>query len=226
MLVAIDTATRYASVAFYDKLGIVAEASWRSGGNHSVETMPAIARIMAQQKIPMEALSGVAVAKGPGSFTGLRIGMSIGKGLSLALGIPIIAVPTLDVTTYASGDPGGAVLAVVEVGRGRLCVARYHFEDGLPIQESETMLVRATEWVVEEHEPLLVTGEVTSEVAERLLAQRDGANIAISSLAGSLRRAGYLAELAWERLQQGRVDDLDSLSPTYVHYPAVGTSCS
>jgi tRNA threonylcarbamoyladenosine biosynthesis protein TsaB len=224
MLLAIDTATRYASLALYDASGVVAEKSWRSGNNHSVETLPAIAELLAQQHLTAMDLTGVTVAQGPGSFTGLRIGMSIAKGLCLALNIPLIAIPTLDIIAYAVGDPGGRIYAVLEAGRGRICVAAYHFEEGLPIREGEIELHVASAWQVPTQEPVLITGEVSVELAERILQQADAEQIIISSLASSLRRAGYLAELAWERLQNGQTDELDTLSPVYVHYPTSGTS--
>jgi tRNA threonylcarbamoyladenosine biosynthesis protein TsaB len=223
MLLAIDTATRYASTALLDEAGLIAEHTWLSGHNHSVEMMPTIAEMLARQRLTPQDLSAVAVAQGPGSFTGLRIGMSIAKGLCLALDLPILAIPTLEIITYAVGDPGGPVLAVLEAGRGRLCVGEYRFEEGLPVLQGELQLVSAGEWAPEADEPVLVAGEVGAAVVERLLAQPNGDNIAIASLAGSLRRAGYLAELAWERLEAGQSDDLDSLSPIYLHYPASGT---
>ncbi len=224
MLLAIDTATRYASLALYDGSGVMAEWSWYSENNHSVEVLPAITAMLAQQGLYPDDLSAVAVSKGPGSFTGLRIGMSIAKGLCLALEIPIIAIPTLDVTTYAVGDPGGPIYAVLEAGRGRICVARYRFEQGLPVQEGEIELVSAAEWIPTDDgiDPLLVAGEVNAELAERLLSSE--AEIAVSSLAGSLRRAGYLAELAWEAFQDERFDDVDTLGPIYAHYPSSGTA--
>ena len=224
MLLAIDTATRYASVALYDASGVISERSWRSEGNHSVEVLPAIAEMLNQAKLTPAALTAVAVVKGPGSFTGLRIGMSIAKGLCLALGLPIIGIPTLDVIAYAVGDPGSRVVAILEAGRGRICVATYRYQEGLPIQEGETELVRASEWAAQAEELLLITGEISAELAEQLLQQPEASNIAISSLAGSVRRAGYLAELAWERLQDGKVDDLDTLSPVYTHYPSPETT--
>ena len=224
MLLAIDTATRYASIALYDELGIVAEHTWRSQNNHSVEVLPAIAALLARQGLTPQALRAVAVVQGPGSFTGLRIGMSIAKGLCLALEIPIIAIPTLDVITYAVGDPGGPVWAVLEAGRGRIAVAKYRFVQGLPLQEGEIQVWSAAEWVVPGEEPVLVAGEIGPELAERLAQQPHADRIAISSLAGSLRRAGYLAELAWDRWQAGRVDDLDQLSPIYLHDATQGTA--
>lgn len=222
MLLAIDTATRTASIALYDASGVLSEQSWRSDNRHTVETAPAIAAMLRRLGLGAEALRGVAVATGPGSFTGLRIGISIAKGLCLALQIPILGVPSLDVVAYAAGDPGGPVLAVLEVGRGRICVARYHVVNSLPVQEGEIALVRAADWTPAVDELTLVAGEVSAELAERLLGLPGAENLAISSLAGSVRRAGYLAELAWERLEAGESDDLDSLAPIYLHQPTSG----
>jgi tRNA threonylcarbamoyladenosine biosynthesis protein TsaB len=165
-------------------------------------------------------LTAVAVAKGPGSFTGLRIGMSIGKGLCLALDIPIIAIPTLYVVAYSTGDPGYPVYSVLQAGRGRICVAPYRFEDGLPVQTDAVQVVGTSEWQIESEEPALVSGEVDDELADRLLTGSEDQEVYVTSLSSSLRRAGYLAELAWERLQEGETDDLDSLSPIYAHNPS------
>lgn len=222
MLLAIDTATRTASVALYDASGVLAEQSWRSDNRHTVEVAPAIAAMLDRLGRGPEALRGVAVAVGPGSFTGLRIGISLAKGLCLALRVPILGVPSLDVAAYAAGDPGGPVVAVLEAGRGRLCVARYRFEDGLPTLEGEMSLVRSTEWTPAFDELTLVAGEVSPELAEHLLSLPEAENVVISSLASSVRRAGYLAELAWERLEAGACDDLDSLAPIYLHQPTSG----
>lgn len=220
MLLAIDTATRYASIALYNASGVVVEKSWRSENNHSVEVLPAIARSLSQQKMAPSDLTTVAVAKGPGSFTGLRIGMSIGKGLCLALDLSIIAVPTLHIVTYAAGDPGYPVYAVLQAGRGRICVAPYRFEEGLPVQTDAVQIVKASQWEIEEEEPVLVAGEVDDALAERLLDHANGQEVYVTSLSSSLRRAGYLAELAWERLQEGEIDDVDTLSPVYAHNPS------
>jgi tRNA threonylcarbamoyladenosine biosynthesis protein TsaB len=224
MLLAIDTATRYASIALYSEQGVLAEESWRSDNNHSTQVLPAITGMLARQGASPASLTGVAVALGPGSFTGLRIGMSIAKGLCLALAIPILGIPTLDGITYAVGDPGGPVMAVLEAGRGRLCVARYRFADGFPQQQGDLALVSERDWVPDTEEPVLLAGEVSAALVERLLALPQADRIAFTSLAGSVRRAGYLAELAWERLQAGQADDLDQLSPIYLHYPASGVS--
>ena len=223
MLLAIDTATRWASLALFDGTGIIAETNWRCWGNHTVEVLPTIAQIVKHAQAQPADIKAIAVAKGPGSFTGLRIGMSIAKGFCLALNVPIIAIPTLDIIAYAVGDPGGLVYAVLELGRNRICVAAYLFTDGLPVQQGDALYIASSEWQVAATEPVLLTGEISTDLAERLLKQPDAENISISSLAASIRRAGYLAELAWPRLEKGQVDDLDTTSPVYLHLPTSGT---
>ncbi|MHB9034633.1 MAG: tRNA (adenosine(37)-N6)-threonylcarbamoyltransferase complex dimerization subunit type 1 TsaB [Anaerolineae bacterium] len=223
MLLAIDTATRWASLALYDETGIISECNWRCLGNHTVEILPTLDLMLRRAGAQPSVLRAVAVARGPGSFTGLRIGMSVAKGLCLALNIPLLAVPTLDTIAYAVGDPGGPLYAVLELGRDRICAARYRFDNGSPVSEDPPFIGSMENWQIEAPEQVVVTGEINSELAEKLLRHAQAENIAISSLAGSARRAGYLAELAWQRLQEGESDDLDTTDPVYLHLPGSGT---
>ncbi len=224
VLLAIDTASRLASIALYGQDGVLAEQTWRSRNNQSVEVLPAIERLLAFTNCARTDLGAVAVAKGPGSFTGLRIGISVAKGLCLALSIPIIAVPTLEISAYSAGDPGGPVVAVSEAGRGRIHVGTYVFADGLPSLEGEITLQHVDTWVPDAAEPLLITGEIPPALAKRLQHLPNGYAISLASPAGSVRRAGYLAELAWYRWRSGQTDDLDTLTPLYLQQPLSGTA--
>ncbi len=215
ILAAIDTATRQASVALYDERGVLAESSWRTENRHSVDTLPVLTSLMRLEHLEPSSLGALAVASGPGSFTGLRIGMSLAKGLALALDLPIVGIPTLAVTAYVAGDPGGPLWGVMEAGRGRLCVQSFRFEEGLPVADSEAEIVDANAWAPDASEPILLAGELRANVVKRLFALPGAENIAIASLASSVRRAGYLAELAWERVQRQDLDDLDTLDLTY-----------
>lgn len=225
-LLAVDTATRYASVALYRQAGLLAEQTWLSHNNQSSEVLPAIDRLLTSTACEKADLSAIAVAGGPGSFTGLRIGMSLAKGLCLVLDLPIIAVPTLEITAYSAGDVGGPIAAIIQAGRGRIQVGTYLFEEGLPRLQGEIERFAIDAWQPPTKEPLFVTGEITPSLAQRLLTLPDGEMIAVASPAGSLRRAGYLAELAWYRWQDGQVDDLDTLVPDYMQSPVSGQASS
>ena len=103
MLVAIDTATGYASLALHDGLRVRVEHTWESPRRHTVELLPRLVAALEQLDVGADHLSGVAVSRGPGSFTGLRVGMAVAKGLALARGLPLVGVPTLDVVAAAQG---------------------------------------------------------------------------------------------------------------------------
>lgn len=216
MLLAIDTATRYASVALYGEKGILSEVTWYSVDNHSTEVMPTIVAMMERQGLSPQDLSAVAVAKGPGSFTGLRIGMSLAKGLALGLGIPIVAIPTLEITAYMVRDPGCPVFAILEAGRGRICVGTFQYKGGQPVQQGDIALYESLLWRPDLSTKAWAAGEISPRLAEHLRSLPGAENLTIVSFAGSLRRAGFLAELAWERLRRNQQDDLDTLSPIYL----------
>jgi tRNA threonylcarbamoyladenosine biosynthesis protein TsaB len=220
MLLAIDTATRVASLALYGEGAVLSEHTWVSQNNHTVELIPNIVHLLAGQGATPQALTGLAVALGPGSFTGLRIGLSVAKGFALGLKIPLVGIPTLDVLAYAHAPWGLPLWAIIQAGRGRICAAFYP-QEGPPPHPDDYLLTTLAELEIEGEEPLLFCGEIGPQGAE-LLRQRLGGRAVIAPLASSLRRAGYLAELAWERLQGGERDDLAALSPIYLHRPKIG----
>jgi len=181
-----------------------------------------VTRLVERQQKALSDISGVAVSLGPGSFTGLRIGLSLAKGLCLALQVPLIGVPTLQVTAYAAGDPGCPILAIAKAGRGRICVGKFAYSDGLPEMQGDITLHRATEWSPDLADYVLITGEIDPALADRLAAIPGAERLSIVSPAGTVRRAGFLAELAWDRFQNGESDDLDTLEPLYTLQPLSG----
>ena len=95
MLLAIDTATAYASIALDDGAEILAEHNWLCGNNHTLELAPQVEHMLRTAAVRADTLEALAVALGPGSFTGLRIGLAFAKGFSLAYSLPLLGVPCL-----------------------------------------------------------------------------------------------------------------------------------
>jgi tRNA threonylcarbamoyladenosine biosynthesis protein TsaB len=227
MLLAIDTATRLASLALYDRVRgrILAEETWISSDNHTVELMPRLARLMEQQNLSSADLTGLAVSLGPGSFTGLRIGLSVAKGLTLARrswaeALPLVGVPTLDVVARPHMIQSKPIWAIVQAGRGRICAAHYRQRQGRWRRLGDYWLATLEEVCQGVEEASLFCGEIDTEEAN-LIRQRLGSTASIATPAASLRRAGYLAELAWERLARGDSDDPATLSPIYLQRPQI-----
>ncbi|MFO7840044.1 MAG: tRNA (adenosine(37)-N6)-threonylcarbamoyltransferase complex dimerization subunit type 1 TsaB [Desulfosalsimonadaceae bacterium] len=95
-MLAVDTATRICSAAVVENGGLLAEFTLNHGHTHTTRLMPVICSVLEQARLAIRELDGLAVTIGPGSFTGLRIGLSTVKGLGLATGLPVAGISTLD----------------------------------------------------------------------------------------------------------------------------------
>lgn len=229
MLLAIDTATRLASVALYDAQGVRAETTWHSRENHTVELMTQITRLLELARASKDDLTAIGVALGPGSFTGLRVGMSVAKGLAYARSIPLVAIPTLDIIAHAHAYQSLPLWAVLAAGRGRYSVARYVAKRGITTRVSDYALVdvagvvnlitRALE-TESKTARAFVGGDVDLALA-RALTEQGGARVVLASPAHNARRAAFLAELAWARFQRGESDDPHALAPMYLPHESV-----
>jgi tRNA threonylcarbamoyladenosine biosynthesis protein TsaB len=219
MILAIDTATRWAGLALYDGRTLLAEVGWHSKNNHTVELAPGVVDLMRRTGIAPADLAAVAVAIGPGSYTGLRIGLGFAKGLALANQTRLIGVPTLDIV--AAGQPlsEGKLVALAEAGRTRVCAGIYDWK-GKKGWQSETapVIVSWEELLSSIDGPATFAGEISPAAAKKIRAA--GKSLRMASAANSARRAGYLAEIGWERLRRGWIDDPASLAPIYLRDPA------
>ncbi|MBL8055874.1 MAG: tRNA (adenosine(37)-N6)-threonylcarbamoyltransferase complex dimerization subunit type 1 TsaB [Anaerolineales bacterium] len=224
MILALDTATRQISLALHDGRRLLAEHTWRVGQTHSVELAPQAALMLRRAEVAPGALTGVAVALGPGSYTALRIGLGFAKGLALAHNLALYGVPTFEIILRPLRPEAGLrrvdrALALLQAGRGRAVAAAYAWDgrewaaDGPP---------RGVEWAAltdELHGPILVCGEWEAAPPELLRAWRSSGRALFEAPAQALRRAGYLAEIAWERRAHGQADDVLRLAPLYAGAP-------
>ncbi len=214
MILAIDTATQYASLALYSQAGITAEETWHAGRNHTVELMPRIVRMLKSANLTIPELTALAVSLGPGSFTGLRIGLAAAKGMALPHKLPIIGVPTLEAVAYPLRTEKLPVWAIVQAGRGRILAGCYAQVDGQWQALDEPQLTDIKALAAQIKSPALCTGEI-DEHDTMILERGSRQNARVISPAARLRRAGYLAELAAARLTAGEKTDPDTLEPIY-----------
>lgn len=216
VILAIDTSTRYAGVALYDGVKVIFERSWISVDHHTVELAPAVEVSLSQTGLEVSNLGAVAVALGPGSFTGLRIGLAMAKGLSIARHLPLVGIPSLDVTAYSIPIRDMPLVTVLQAGRRRLAAGWYKKKRGKWESTGEVEGFTPEELISRIQSTTLLCGELTEE--ERQLFARQRKTIKLSSPAHSLRRPAFLAELAWIRFIKGDIDDAASLAPIYLHY--------
>jgi len=215
MLLAIDTSTRVVGVALYDGVQVISERIWLSQDYHSVELAPAIQDVLARSNVRVAQLEGVAVALGPGSFTGLRIGLALAKGMALASHISLVGVPSLDVLAVAQPLMELPMAAVLRAGRDRLAVGWYRVKSNAWKPDGLLELLGGEALAERIQQPTLVCGELSGEDRQALRRRRK--DVILASPARSLRRPSFLAELAWRRLSAGKVDDPVTLAPIYLH---------
>ena len=215
MLLAVDTSTAQAGLALYDGAQVNAEYAWRSSQRHTVELAPAISDLLTRGGFSMEEVRALGVALGPGSFTSLRVGLALVKGLALARHLPLIGIPTLDILAAAQSSSKLPLAAVIQAGRGRLAVGWYKSSKNGWQARGPARVVTLEALIEEIESPSIVCGELTSEDLQRFESKT--ANMHLASPAQSVRRPAVLAELAWKRWQQGKVDDEASLAPIYLH---------
>ena len=220
MQLAIDTSTETASLALAKDSEVLAELTWRCGQNHSVELLPRLAQLLNQVGASPESLSCIIVAKGPGSFNGLRVGVSTAKGLAFSLGIPIIGISTLEVEAYQHAETGLPICPIFNAGRGELATAMYQKKRGRwcqliaeHITTIDILCSRITRKTVfcGEFIPVIIA-QLRKELKQKAV---------IPPPAARLRRASFLAELGYRQLKAGNYDNPATLQPMYLRRPAI-----
>lgn len=214
MLLAVDTSTQSVGIALFDGNQILCEESWISRRYHTVELANAVQSNLFRAGLSAADLHVLAIASGPGSFTGLRIGMALIKGIAYTHQLPVIGIPTLDITAKAVPVRDIRLAAVLQAGRNRLAAGWYKVENGSWVADGLVENLTFDELLKKIDQPCILTGEINEEIRQTV-EDHDLIDAASPTLA--LRSPKYLAELAWNRWQNGIVDNILTLSPTYLH---------
>lgn len=214
MLVAIDTSTAHTGLACYDASGVLAECSWFSGREQTVQLLPQLDLLLRHLQRAPEEITAVAVALGPGSWSGLRVGMSTAKGFALARDLPLVGIGTLDALAYQHFRPGMPVCPIIRLGRERFATATFADWPVMPFV-TPARNVTLAEIVAEASGRIMFCGDIHGDV-QAGLEHALGDQAHFPTPAANLRRPSFLAELAWQRFQEGNTDDRATLEPIYL----------
>lgn len=221
MLLAVDTSTQAVGIALYDGIVVVSEQVWISQQYQTVELAPRVSAMIDQAGLTMEDVKVLAVATGPGSYTGLRIGLSFAKGMAMAGHLGIVGIPTLDILAASQPPLELPLIAVLQAGRGRLAAGRYTFSSGRWQPDGPARIMPVRDLAAKIKSPTFVCGELTSE--ERTILRRKRINVILASPAQCVRRPSYLAELGWQLWRKGMTDDPATLTPDYLQFEKTST---
>jgi tRNA threonylcarbamoyl adenosine modification protein YeaZ len=216
LLLVLDTATRQPVVGLASgEATILGSRSWLSAHRHGEQLLSELEALLGEVGAGTDQLTGIVVGTGPGSFTGLRIGLATAKVLAYSLAVPLVGVPTTAALALAaaSGSGDGASVAVtLPAGAADRYVSRYVVRGGTVLEMAPIALVPGAEEAAQAVGGALLVAvelppaEVSAEVADR---GRD----ALAGLADALARLGAA------RLDRGEADDVASLVPAYVALP-------
>jgi len=214
-VLAIDTSSRLANVALLQDKTVLAQASGASP--HSASLLPTVKELLGGQGCSLDELSMLAVAKGPGSYTGLRIGVVTAKSLCRGLGVPLVGVATLPaMAAHCPTDGPARILVALHAYKRRVLIATYEREVGGRLElQGPTALVEACTL-----SPRFDgTTELVTDAADLVDVTRDWGGITVLK---SGPGAAMVGERALERLsREGTIDETYSLSPEYSRPPAV-----
>jgi len=214
MLLAVDTSTTQVGLALYNENEVIAEMAWLSKQHHTSQLASALSELMKRCDVTMDQVNALGVAIGPGSFTSLRVGLSLVKGIAFAKNIPVIGIPTLDVIAFAQPLDKKPLISVLQAGRTRLAFGLYQSDKKQWQAEGQIRSGTVDELLSQIEESTNVAGELTSEQRKKISKHK---KVSLASPTNCIRRASVLAELAWARWQNNQVDDVATLAPIYLH---------
>jgi tRNA threonylcarbamoyl adenosine modification protein YeaZ len=219
MELAIDTSTDWAGLALSYEGNTVYELTWRPGQNHTSELFPNLNNLLEASNTKVSSLSAVFVARGPGSYNGLRAGISAAKGLAFSCRVPLVGISTLEIEAYQFAFSSLQICPVHDAGRGEIATALYAPADSWKCLKEEH-LTTVAKLCEETLTKTLFCGELTAAAIEAIESAL-GARAVIPGFCQRLRRPGFLASLGWHKLQAGCSDDLSTLQPIYLRQPPI-----
>ncbi|MCR5837914.1 MAG: tRNA (adenosine(37)-N6)-threonylcarbamoyltransferase complex dimerization subunit type 1 TsaB [Lachnospiraceae bacterium] len=217
-ILAIDSSSMVASVAIADEKITIAEYTINSKKTHSQTLLPMIEDMFEKSEIPKSEIDYIAVAGGPGSFTGLRIGCATAKGLGLAWDKPLVKIPTMDAIAYGVFGVEGVVCSMMDARREQVYAGLYRFVDN----EMQTIMEQKPVEVRELIEQLNAMGEKVTfagdgiEVYESIIKEAVTTDYVFAPTHTNRNRAAALAALAVKYIEKNKVISAAELVPDYL----------
>lgn len=215
VVLGIETATLQGGAALVDEGGLLAEAFLNVSITHSERLLPTIDWLLRQARVRLGDLSGIGVSIGPGSFTGLRIGLSTAKGFAMATGLPVVAVPTLEAMAWTLPRCRDQICPLLDARKAEVYAALFGFDGGVLQRRMQDAALPPEDLIARIDEPTVFLGDGV-RTYRTLLRDRLGALALFLPPALMGPRPATVAELGRDRLDRGERDDPASLTPRYL----------
>jgi tRNA threonylcarbamoyladenosine biosynthesis protein TsaB len=214
-VLAVDTATKSCSVAIAEGEELLAEMTLVSGETHSRHLARLIETLVRNAGHSLDRIEGFAVARGPGSFTGLRIGISTVKGLAVAGNRPVVGVSTLAALAWQTGPTDHLICPMIDARRKEIYAALYRWGPDAPALVSGEQVATPKAVVAAIEQPCIFVGNGASAYRP-LIGETARCRAVFVPAALNSIRAATIAMLGARRLCAGQPDDVERLVPTYL----------
>ena len=212
IILGIETATQICGVAVTDDANLLGEYRLNLKNVHAERLVGAIKKLLDDLELVPHDLHGIAVSIGPGSFTGLRIGLSVAKGMAYALDLPLISIPTLEALAWQCPCDNGLVYAILRARSNYVYTAKYHKKESLVSLQDEITINR-----IDELQKQIKTGSfLIGETKEFINESIQNLKIQIIPEPYSLPSGLSIAILGTERFNRGETADIYATEPLYV----------
>ena len=218
-ILSIDTSSQVSSVAVLSAERVAAEISMQGALTHSETLMPHIETALRMARVEKSELEGIAVSIGPGSFTGLRIGLASAKMMAYALHIPLIAVPTLEALVHHYICEGVRLVPMMDAQKGNVYAQEFSWRadgDALILQEERSLAIMPLTEVIagleNAEQPVILLGDAMQKKTTLALP----ANVRLAPIHARMPRAACVGLSALTRLVRGENDDPMTVVPLYL----------
>ena len=177
-VLAIDTSNNSLGIALVDEDQVIGEYMTNMKKNHSVRVMPAIEKLMSDCEMVPADLEKIVVAKGPGSYTGIRIGVTIAKTLAWTLNIPLVGISSLEALAAVGRYFDGYVSPLFDARRGQIYTGLYQYQNGLLTSVVDDQIILSKNWAdklsIEEEKVLFVGSDISihQEILKQILGEK------------------------------------------------------
>ncbi|MBW2554309.1 MAG: tRNA (adenosine(37)-N6)-threonylcarbamoyltransferase complex dimerization subunit type 1 TsaB [Deltaproteobacteria bacterium] len=211
------------SVALTDDNELLAEYQIGIKATYSDTLFPMIDHILKNANVSIQEVDAFALAKGPGSFTSLRIGISVIKGLALANNKPVIAIPSLDALAHNICFSNMLICPLIDARRDEVYTAFYKREEGHTLKKLTPDRAIVPEILLDEiREKVVFLGDGT-DLYKDLIIRKLKEKALFSPLHLKYPRASAIAQLAFKKLNVNEVSDIEVMTPLYVRPPEAET---
>lgn len=214
LLLALDTATDIGSLALLEEERLLGEVALPTPGSFLVHLLPGVDRLLSEAKTTLKELGALCVSQGPGNFTGLRLGLATAQGLALALGCPLVPVPTMEALAARYAGHPEPVMVIMEAKRREVFLGRYDCTRDLPVPLGEPERLPVAELPGRLTPPLLLCGPALKALRDFWEPLPRGVQVAEAESETLL--APWVGLLGRHRLSQGGTVKPQDLTPLYL----------